>query len=158
MFAAAYPHQAASPRQVLFNGHLKTVLEVVQAQMQKVPKVKVAYHVMAEDPDQKRPGNFNLKRSHDVWWVPVSGGVGVAQEEGGDDEGNGSSNGTAGQQNAAKLIPNTVWNSHATKIAFSVKWGVSGLMPIRPQVVHPRSELAPSSVLWVVLEIFRLKQ
>ena len=34
----------------------------------------------------------------------MSGGVGVTQEEAGEDEGNGSSTGTTGQQNAAKLV------------------------------------------------------
>ncbi|CAK9032566.1 unnamed protein product [Durusdinium trenchii] len=60
---------------VLFNGHLKTVFEVVQAQQQKVPKVRIAHHTMTEEPDAKRPGNFNLKRSHSVWFVPQAGNV-----------------------------------------------------------------------------------
>ena len=85
---------------------------------------------MQEKPDEKRPGNFTLKRSHQVWFIPQNGAP-VAGDEGGEEE----SQPTTGQQNAAKLIPNAVWGNHATKIVFSVKWGVSGLMPIRPQVV-----------------------
>ena len=127
----------ASTCQVLFNGHLKTVYEIVHSQQQKVPTVKVAYHKMEENPDPKRVGNFSLKRSHTVWFIPT-GGANVEEAE---DE----SQPASGQVNAGKLIPNHVWGNHATKIVFSVKWGVSGLTPIRPQVVLVRDvDLAPS--------------
>lgn len=125
--------------EVLFNGHLKTLHEVVQNQIQKVPKAKIAYHRMEDSPDPKRVGNFKLTRSHQVWFIPQTSGANVEEPQ--EDEAQPSS----AQGNAAKLVPNHVWKSHATKIIYSVKWGVSGLMPIRPQVVLIRDvDLSPA--------------
>lgn len=116
--------------QVLYNGQLQSIYKVVESVRQKVPTVKIAYHQMTESPQEGKPGNFNLKRSHSIWYSPQSGN---SIEEGNEEE---QSQPSTGQQSAAKLVPNMIWAGHSTQIVFSVKYSPSnGITPIRPQIV-----------------------
>ena len=118
--------------QVLFNGQLQTIYQVVETVRQKVPTVKVAYHQLTEVPQEGKPGNFSIQRSHSIWYTPQAGNA-ITTEDGNQDE---SQQPTSGQQSAAKLVPNAIWQGHSTQIIFSVKFSPSnGIAPIRPQVV-----------------------
>ena len=115
---------------MLYNGHYKTIAAVVETHRAKSPVVKVAYHTLTDEPKEGKPGHFSLKRVHSVWYVPQTAGAPV--EEGAGEADDPGAQSTA-QQSAAKLIPNSSWQGHSTQIIFSVKIGINGVMPVRPQ-------------------------
>eukprot|EP00435_Cladocopium_sp_Y103_P065280 s449_g27.t1 len=118
--------------EVLYQSHYKSIAAVVESHRAKNPVVKVAYHTLTDEPKEGKPGHFSLKKIHSVWYVPQSAGAPVEEGAG---EGEDQSNQSTAQQTAAKLIPNPAWQGHSTQIVFSVKFGINGVMPIRPQAI-----------------------
>ncbi len=108
---------------VLSNGQLCTLLEVVNARRKTHPDCKVSYHdivPLASGP----PGAFGLERTNDIMFVPKAGDL----PEGG-------AGGTHLQTRVGALCPVSAWEGHYSRVVWVVKWGQTGLSPIRPQVV-----------------------
>ena len=106
---------------------MQTLHSVVEAQRAKVPSCKVLYHEMEAAPQGKVPGMFNCVRQSDVWFTPAKDSQEVTDPA---DPG-----AKTNQVGAAKLLPNTAWQSDLMSIVYSVRWSPKGLMPVRPQVV-----------------------
>lgn len=84
------------------------------------------YHDMIPAPTADRPNAWQLKRTHDVVFIPD--GKAAVQE------------GTPGNtkvQTLATLLPISCWGgtTSAAEVVFGVRWAPSGMMPTRPQVV-----------------------
>lgn len=93
--------------EVLYNGNLTTVAELVEARRKSGPSpvIKVNYFELVDRPQEGKPGHFELKKTHDVRFVPQQKvEVEVKQGE------NGSDN-VASQVNLASLLPPEAWNS-----------------------------------------------
>ena len=108
---------------VLFNGHLSTVEALVNQRLTQFPNTKVMYHDRIPAPTADRPNAWQLKRTHDVVFIPD--GKAAVQE------------GTPGNtkvQTLATLLPISCWGTPAG-VVFGVRWAPSGLMPTRPQVL-----------------------
>ena len=107
----------------LFNGHLATVEALVNQRMTQFPSTKVMYHDMIPAPTADRPQAWQLKRTHEVVFIPT--GKAAVQE------------GTPGNtklQTLATLLPISSWGgaTSAAEVVFGVRWAPSGLMPTRP--------------------------
>lgn len=88
--------------QVIVQGQLATLGEVVEERRKSTPTVKLNYFEMEEAPQDGKPGNFTVKRVHDVRFLPAGAPV----------EGDGGDGNSAGSQTpAATLLPVNAWNS-----------------------------------------------
>ena len=134
-----------SAAQVLHNGQLQTLGQVVDAQQSKVPVIKIAYRKLTDSPKDGVPGNFTLESTQTVWYSPEKG---APVEAGGEAPGDGKKAATTAQTTAARLIPNVHWQSHCSQIVFSVKWLATGLFPVRAQpVLTADCDLGPGRAL-----------
>eukprot|EP00434_Breviolum_minutum_P024555 symbB.v1.2.021690.t1/scaffold1889.1/size97066/5 len=112
---------------VLYNGNLTSVYDLVEARRNAgtTPTVKINYYAMMDKPVEGKPGNFEVKQLQDLRFVPAPATV----------ENSGNTETTVNQMNLASLLPVEAWNSHCSKVIYSVKWATAGLTPVRPQVV-----------------------
>ena len=123
-------------RQVLHNNILTPVRDLVlEKEKEEAGKViKLAYHDMEASGTD---GNFTIKKKSDVFFQPAPS---VKGEKDGDGDGEGVPSASASEANmlasqAAVLVSHSTWQHEALAIVWSVRWGVAGLMPVRPHVV-----------------------
>ena len=128
---------------VILEGKIAKLIDVVNTRRQKDPTCKVAYHDMRPIADGP-PGAFSVTRTHHVVFSPGGPEEGEGGEEGAED---GAKKPPAVlQASAAITAPPLQWaQSDLVSIRFAVKWAASGLMPIRPQVCTNYTLVLPPS-------------
>ena len=101
---------------VLYNGHLTTVGELVEVRRKSGPSpvIKVNYFELVDRPQEAKPGLFELKKTHDVRFAPQQK-VEVELGQGG------TSDNTASQVNLASLLPSEAWTSYLPRFCFHIK-------------------------------------
>ena len=128
----AYTLQDAAT-QVLFNGQLLSLGQVVREKRETDPKAEVLYTELIPSPTAEVI--LKIKMTHDVRFVPA-GNVKVAEEP---------AKKPNMQLGAASLVPLAAWGTGLTKVAWAVRWTVNGLMPVRPQVVAAGAFTVPAN-------------
>lgn len=111
------PYDLTGPdADVLYNGNLKTVFELVEGRRKSGPSpcVKVNYFEMTDKPEDGKPGSFELRKTHDLRFVPQQV-VNVEHESG-----TGGGDNTASQVNLASLLPVEAWTSFLPRLAIVV--------------------------------------
>ena len=140
LILALVPCPSLFTYKVVFNGHLRSLRDVVSDRRKTMPVVKFAYHKFVEAPTPGQPDAFKLEVVKRVCFSPGSSGK-VDTEEG---ENGGDSNPTTGQAAAARMLPINVWKPEVCQLVFSVKWTAAGLMPIRPQIMLLADAVMPA--------------
>ena len=110
---------------VVFDNKVTTLLDLVNNRRESAPDVKIAYHDL--EPDAAGPpGVFKLVRTH-IDLVPLQNEFHTDKEEGKPPD-------AAMQTSVGGVVPREAW-TELVRVSWSIKWGVNGLMPVRPQVV-----------------------
>lgn len=95
---------------------------------------------------------FTLERKHNVFFLPAGKSEGAASTTGDAEAESGENPGTDLASNSsdkltqmvgACAVPVKLWDSHATKVLWLVRWTKSGLMPIRPAVYFVKTATVP---------------
>jgi hypothetical protein len=130
---------ADSSSHIIMNNVLTTVGEALKLKRETMPLAEVNYHDITDNDG----ATFKLKRKHHVVFIPQATQT-IAME---DDEGNPGGGATL-QASAAALVPAKLWETHCTKLVWSMTWKSKGLMPIRPQIVFMSSgDIGPGQAL-----------
>ena len=111
---------------VIMYSKMTTLLDVVNIRRESVPDVKIAYHDI-EPEAAGPPGAFKLTCTNKIKFVPQ------AKEQDVDKANNKPP--AMLQTTAGTMLPLEAWNTETAYVCWSVKWGINGLMPVRPQVV-----------------------
>ena len=117
---------AAHEEHAMLDNKMATLLEVVNARRESVPDVRIADHDL--EPDAAGPpGAFKLACTNKLKFVP--------QVRDPDAEKANEKPPAMLQTTAGTMLPLEAWNTETANVCWSVKWGINGLMPMRPQVV-----------------------
>ena len=111
---------------VVFENKVTTLLVLVNKRRESAPDVKIAHHDLEPDATGP-PGAFKLVRTHKINFVPLQNEFNTEKED--------AKPPAALQTSVGGMVPREAWTTELARISWSVKWGVNGLMPVRPQVV-----------------------
>eukprot|EP00959_Pyramimonas_sp_CCMP1952_P441824 9249396-Pyramimonas_sp.AAC.1 len=136
----------SSESQCIYQGKITTAgsLYYQKLSSNNPANAKVCYHQLTT-----KPGNlkeFTLAREHNIVFTPD-----VAADldgEGGED-GKSQTN-MPSQTNVAALVPAKKWDTHATKLLWTMKWHTTGLMPVKPVVILTLSGDIPAGSALVI--------
>ena len=95
-------------------------------------------HSMHGDPQPGCPGFFKLDAKYNIYWrkVPLIFKLDIHAVK---------------KEHAASTVPLTTWDTKLTHLVWHMRWGRSGLQPVRPTIVFKASvTLKPGKVMELV--------
>ena len=127
---------------VMYNGKMQAVGSILATRRSTHPTATFCYHEIVEN--EEKAQEFSLKRKNDIYFCP--GKAKVETEEGGGEPG------PAGKTAAAllaafpvdKLLARVGDDGAPCCIAWSVRWTLNRLMPIKPHLVLSSSAEVPA--------------
>ena len=96
-------------------------------------------HIMHGDPQPGCPGFFKLDAKYNIYWRMND----LKKDQ--------SDIHAVKKEHAASTVPLTTWDTKLTHLVWHMRWGRSGLQPVRPTIVFKASvTLKPGKVMELV--------
>ena len=121
---------------VILNGRWVKVGQVIRQRQNTQPSAKVAYHETRENVKAEDPTYLVFERVNDIYFIPGKTNVEAGEQEKGQDIK--AAEDAKTQNGCMSLLPASAWTKLANAaVAWSTRWTVKGLLPVRPHIVLP---------------------
>ena len=119
---------------VILNGRWVKVGQVIRQRQNTQPSAKVAYHETRENVKAEDLTYLVFERVNDIYFIPGKTNVEAGEQEKGQEIK--AAEDAKTQNGCMSLLPASAWTKLTNaKVAWSTRWTVKGLLPVRPHIM-----------------------
>ena len=119
---------------MILNGRWVKVGQAIRQRQNTQPSAKVCCHDTRENVKAEDPTYLVVERVNDIYFIPGKTTVEAGEQDKGQDVK--AAEDAKTQNGCMSLLPASAWTKLTNaKVAWSTRWTVKGLLPVRPHIV-----------------------